>query len=387
MPSEQLHYDVAVVGARAAGAATAMLLARAGLRVLVVDRSRYGSDTLSTHALMRGGVMQLQRWGLLDRIVDAGTPPIRRTTFRYANDSVELAVKPAHGVDALYAPRRTLLDPVLVDAASAAGAHLRFGVTVTDVARDRQGRVTGVRGRDAAGAPFAADAALTVGADGMRSTIARKVGAPVERAGTGASAVTYGYWSDVDVDGYEWIFRRDACAGVIPTNGGLVCVFAASRPDRIRPGGRHRLDAVLERAAPDISRRLRSGRGPAGIRGFAGHAGFLRRAFGPGWALVGDAGYWKDPLSAHGLTDALRDAELLARAVLSSSSGEVSEHEALAGYQATRDRLSQLLFDTVDTIAALRWTDAEIGALLRQLSASMVGEVDALADLDAAPVP
>jgi flavin-dependent dehydrogenase len=287
----------------------------------------------------------------------------------------------------LYAPRRTLLDPVLVDAASSAGAQVLFGVTVTDVARDRQGRVTGIRGRDDAGRPFAADAALTVGADGMRSTVARKVGAPVERVGTGASAVTYAYWSDVDVDGYEWIFRRGGCAGVIPTNGGLVCVFAASRPDRIRPGGRHRLGAVLERAAPDIARRLRAGGGPAGIRGFAGYPGFVRRSFGPGWALVGDAGYWKDPLSAHGLTDALRDAELLARAVVASSRGEMSEQEALAGYQAARDRLSQALFDTVDAIAAQRWTDAEIGGLLRQLSASLTGEVDALADLDAVPVP
>jgi flavin-dependent dehydrogenase len=335
--------------------------------------------------------MQLHRWGLLDHIVDAGTPPIRRVTFRYADEDVELAVKPSHGVDALYAPRRTLLDPVLVDAASAAGADVRFGVTVTDVGRDRRGRVTGIRGHDEVGRPFAVDAALTVGADGLRSTIAERVGAPVERAGTAASAVTYGYWSDVDVDGYEWIFRRDACAGVIPTNGGLVCVFAGSKPARIRPGGRHRLDAVLERAAPDTARRLRAGRGPVGVRGFAGNPGFLRRAFGPGWALVGDAGYWKDPLSAHGLTDALRDAELLARAVLASASGdppgEASELGALAGYQATRDRLSLALFDTVDSIAAQRWTDAEIGPLLRRLSASMAEEVDALAALDAVPVP
>ena len=145
------RYHVVVVGARAAGAATAMLLARAGLDVLVVDRGRYGSDTLSTHALMRGGVLQLHRWGLLDRIVDAGTPPIRRTTFRYANDDVVVTIKPSLGVDALYAPRRTVLDPVLVDAAADAGADVRFGVTVTDVRRDAQGRVIGIAGRDDAG--------------------------------------------------------------------------------------------------------------------------------------------------------------------------------------------------------------------------------------------
>src|SRR5689334_2367567 len=110
-------YDAIVVGARAAGAATAMLLGRAGKRVLLVDRARYGADTLSTHALMRAGVMQLHRWGVLDRIQDAGTPAIRRTNFHYGNDIVPLRVSDQQGVDALYAPRRTVLDPVLVDAA------------------------------------------------------------------------------------------------------------------------------------------------------------------------------------------------------------------------------------------------------------------------------
>src|SRR6188472_2330370 len=116
MSKPPTRHDVVIVGARAAGAATAMLLARAGLTVLVLDRSRYGTDTLSTHALMRGGVIQLHRWGILDRIVAAGTPPVRRTTFRYASDELTITIKPSHGVDALYAPRRTVLDPVLVDA-------------------------------------------------------------------------------------------------------------------------------------------------------------------------------------------------------------------------------------------------------------------------------
>src|ERR687897_1284149 len=141
-------YDVVVVGARAAGAATAYLLARSGLHVLLVDRGRYGTDTLSTHALMRGGVLQLSRWGLLDEIIAAGTPPVRRTTFRYADAVVPITVKSSFGVDALYAPRRTVLDPVLVDAALAAGADVRFGVTVTGLQRDTDGSVIGVAGHD-----------------------------------------------------------------------------------------------------------------------------------------------------------------------------------------------------------------------------------------------
>src|SRR6187549_3687549 len=132
------RHDVVVVGARAAGAATALLLARAG--VLVLDQGHYGADTLSTHALMRPAVVQLHRWGLLDAVIAAGTPPVRTTTFRYAADEVTVAIKPSHGVDALYAPRRTVLDPILVDAARAAGATFRYGVTVTDVHRDHNGR-------------------------------------------------------------------------------------------------------------------------------------------------------------------------------------------------------------------------------------------------------
>ena len=337
MPNDRPHYDVVVVGARAAGAATAMLLARAGLSVLVVDRGRYGTDTLSTHALMRGGVLQLHRWGLLDRIVDAGTPPIRRTTFRYANDDITVTIKPSLGVDALYAPRRTVLDPVLVDAAVAAGADVRFGVTVTDVRRDARGRVIGIEGRDDAGRPVAVDADLVIGADGIRSTIAQRVGAPIEHRGDGAGAVVYGYWSGVETDGYEWIYRPGAAAGLIPTNDGLTCVFAGSTPARIGRGGRAVLEAVVRRASPSVADRIDAGTAPPGVRSFAGHPGYLRRAFGPGWALVGDAGYWKDPISAHGLTDAFRDAELLARAIVSSATGDVPQEAAFAAYQATRD--------------------------------------------------
>jgi len=376
-------YDVLIVGARAAGAATAMLLARAGARVLVVDRSQYGADTLSTHALMRGGVVQLRRWGLLDRIVELGTPAIRQTTFRYATDEIAIPIKPSHGIDALYAPRRTVLDPVLADAAMGAGAEIRYGVSVTGIERDRNGRVCGIVGCDRSGRRFAASARLVVGADGMRSALAEHVAAPIERRGAGASAVVYGYWSGVENDGYEWIFRPNACAGVIPTNGGQVCVFVAATPPRVGRGGRAVLESLVAEASVETADRLRAGTAPAGVRTFAGRPGFMRRAWGPGWALVGDAGYWKDPLTAHGLTDALRDAELLARAITASMSGEVHETEALAGYQATRDRLSEQLFEVTDRIASHRWTDAEIGPLLRQLSAAMADEVDVLGGLDA----
>jgi 2-polyprenyl-6-methoxyphenol hydroxylase-like FAD-dependent oxidoreductase len=214
----------------------------------------------------------------------------------------------------------------------------------------------------------------------MRSIVAQHVAATVERRGTGASAVVYGYWSDLDTNGYEWIFRRNACAGVIPTNDGSAAVFAAAAPARVGRGGRGVLESVLADACPDTAARVRAASAPPGVRTFTGQPGFLRRASGPGWALVGDAGYWKDPLTAHGLTDALRDAELLTRAVIAAASGDVGEATAFAEYQETRDRLSLPLFDVTDAIASQRWTDADIGPLLLELSAAMAAEVYALAD-------
>jgi 2-polyprenyl-6-methoxyphenol hydroxylase-like FAD-dependent oxidoreductase len=377
------RYDAVIVGARAAGAATAMLLGRAGLRVLLVDRTHYGADTLSTHALMRGGVLQLHRWGVLDRIVEAGTPPIRRTTFRYAHDDVSVMIKAGHGIDALYAPRRTVLDPVLVDAAVAVGVDVRYGIMVTDLRRDAHGRVTGVEVHDENGRPLAFDADIVIGADGLRSTVANRADATIEYQARAASGVVYGYWSDVETDGYEWAYRSGVAAGLIPTNGGLTCVFAGGPPSRIDRGGLSAVDDIVRSASPAMAERLADGRPPAGVRFFSGHPGFLRRAWGPGWALVGDAGSWKDPISAHGITDALRDAELLSRAIVASAAGEVFEHEALSDYQAVRDRLTLPLLKLADAVSAYDWSDDEIAALLRDLSASMAAEVDVIVALDA----
>ena len=381
------HYDAVIVGARAAGAATGLLLARAGLRVLVVDRSRYGADTLSTHALMRAGVLQLQRWGLLDAVVASGAPPVRRTAFYIGSEPLTITIKPSYGVDALYAPRRTVLDRLLVDAARAAGAEILHGFTVTERTRDPSGRVTGIAGHDERGRSVAATAPVTIGADGMSSSVARWVSAPTERVGSAAGAVAYGYWSGVEVDGYEWFFRPGAAAGAIPTNDGQTCVFVGTTPQRFRrdlaTDANAGYLAVLDDAAPELFDRLAGATPPAQILRFPGRAGHMRRAWGPGWALVGDAGYFKDPITAHGLTDALRDAELLARAVVAAAGGQ-DEAAALADYQRRRDRLSGALFTVGDAIASYAWDETEIGTLLRRLSSAMVDEVETLAALDQA---
>jgi 2-polyprenyl-6-methoxyphenol hydroxylase-like FAD-dependent oxidoreductase len=378
------HYtDVVVVGARAAGAATAMLLARAGLDVTVIDRSRQGADTLSTHALMRGAVIQLHRWGLLDRITAAGTPPVTRTTFHYTTGSTTIDIEPGGGIDALYAPRRTVLDPLLATSAEEAGAAVHFGFTVTQVLRRPDGRACGVLGTDRLGRTTTIRAGLVVGADGFRSIVAVQMGAPVERTGRGAGGYLYQYRAGVAADGYEWVFRPQVTAGVIPTNDGLTCVFVGSSPERIASRDSTLFPVLLAEASIPVTHRVLGGRQVGPTRRFLGRPGVMRTPWGPGWALVGDAGYWKDPISAHGLTDALRDAELLSTAVVDAfGSTEARARVAcMRRYHDTRNRLSADLFDITDRIATPGWTDDEIPGLLRSLSGSMAGEVDHLTAL------
>ena len=382
------NYDAVVVGARVAGASTAFLLARAGLRVALLDRARYGSDTVSTHALMRAGVLQLQRWGLLDRVVAAGTPPISTAQFHYPDgSSVRVPIRPAAGVDALYAPRRYLLDRLLVDAAEEAGAHVMHQTTVTALRRDTNGHVLGVsavtRDRRAIHLP----ASLTVGADGIRSTVAQLAGAPVTRRGRHASAVLYRYLTGPALDGYQWAYGQGAAAGLIPTNDGHVCVFVSTTPAQMtalrRNGTEHAFGALLSRAAPALAGRLTGRARDSRMHGWAGMPGYVRRSWGRGWALVGDAGYFKDPITAHGITDALRDAELLSGQVLDSMAGGLPEAFALRHYESTRNRLSHDLFTATNDVAAYDWNMPTLDALLRRVNDTMNSEVGYLETLRA----
>jgi flavin-dependent dehydrogenase len=378
------RYDAIVVGARCAGASTAFLLARAGLEVLLVDRAAPGSDTLSTHALMRGGVLQLHRWGLLPEIA-AVTPVVRSATFHYAEEELAVAIKPRDGVEGLYAPRRTVLDRVLVEAARAAGAEVEFGQVATDLVRDRRGRVTGAVLERGDGTRAVASADLVIGADGVHSKVAALTRAGVARAGRYASAVVYGHWSGIELDGYHWHYRPGVSAGAIPTNDRRTCLFVAVPRDRfareLRGGLSGLYHRLLAEAAPEHGRALARAELDGKLRPFAGIPGFLRRAWGPGWALVGDAGCFRDPITAHGITDALRDAELLARAVLSGSDG------ALARYESERDGASAELLSLSDEIASFEWDLDRVRELHRALTDEMAREVSALRSLGGAAQP
>jgi flavin-dependent dehydrogenase/acyl dehydratase len=371
------HYDVVIVGARCAGAATALLLARAGLKVLAVERQARGSDTMSTHALMRGAVLQLRRWGLLPVLAAQGTPQIRATSFHYGSDSVRIAIKQEHDVAYLLAPRRTVLDALLVDAAEAASADVRHGVSLSGLQFDSRGHVVGASLTQPGAGERRVTAGLVIGADGRQSAVAKFVAAETYRQGRSASGLVYGYVEGLPDDGLHWHFGCGTAAGVVPTNHGQHCVFVAVPQHRFASTFRGDVERgffrVLAACSPDLAHGVRQARIAGRLRGFAGGGGFFRQSHGPGWALVGDAGYFKDPITAHGITDALRDAQLLAQAVLRGGEG------AMSAYQEERDVLSLPLFELTDAIASFDWTLDEVKSLHTRLSAAMKVEVAALA--------
>jgi flavin-dependent dehydrogenase len=270
---------------------------------------------------------------------------------------------------------------VLADAAEAAGADVLHGTQVLGLIRDEDGRVLGVRVPRAAGREVAIRADLTIGADGVGSLVAREVGAPFLSRGGAASAILYRYVDEVPSSGYVWAYGDGAAAGLIPTNAGQTCVFVATTPPRMRALRRDGGDAAFQRllhAAPSpVADVVRAGAAAGRLHGWRGMPGYVRRSSGPGWASVGDAGYFKDPITTHGITDALRDAELLSDAVLEGLGGG-SPIVALATYETTRDHLSKALYEVTESVSRYDWDGEQVRALLRRVSAAMSDEVDHL---------
>ena len=348
------EHDVVVVGARSAGAATAMLLARQGHDVALVDRATFPSDTLSTHALSRGGVVQLARWGLLDEVVASGAPPVRAITFRIGEGAaLTRAVKERAGVDHLLAPRRHVLDTILVRAAETSGAALMAGLRVTDTITDGSGRVVGVTTRTAEGRSREIRGRFVVGADGVRSRIARSVGAPMIDRRTSDSTAHYAYVAGLDDREFEFHVGERTWAGIFPTHGGEAAVWICVPASDGTLDGRDRSASfadLLARRVPSLAERVRAGEMVTDVRSAVRFPNHVRAATGPGWALVGDAGYHRDPITGHGMTDAFRDAELLARRIDDALRG-TPEEAALAAYADERYRALAPIFDVTWRLA------------------------------------
>ena len=332
-------YDAIVVGARCAGASTAMLLARKGHKVLLVDKSIFPSEIAHGHFIHRHGPRRLQTWGLLERIVATGCPPT--TSFTLDTGEVRLTGRDLvlDGVAFGYGPRRGALDQVLVEAAMEAGVEFRAGCAVQDYLIESD-RVVGIRAVDRTqGASFEERAAIVVGADGRGSRLARVVGAAEYEVVPTLTCYFFSYWSEVPAAGLEMYVRRSRAIWAFPTNDGLFAVFVAwpiGEQSAVQSDVERHFFAALD-LAPELAARVRAGRRAERFLGAANLPNFLRRPYGQGWALVGDAGCHKDPFMALGICDALRDAELLVAAIDEGLSGDASLQSALAQYERRRN--------------------------------------------------
>ncbi|TDD80670.1 FAD-dependent oxidoreductase [Actinomadura darangshiensis] len=361
-------YDAIVVGARCAGSPTAMLLARAGHRVLLLDRAAFPSDTLSTHLIHQPGVAALARWGLLDAVRASGCPPLERVRYRVADVHLDGCAQGVDGQRAAYAPRRHVLDTILARAAATAGAELREHCRITGLLRDETGRVVGVEG-DHRGRRFTETARLVIGADGMRSTVARLTDAPYTALDPTLTCAYYSYWTDVPVTGLELHERAGGWVAAVPTNDGATLVLTYFPQDDFR---RVRADAArahlhqVHTTASELGERLRGGRQVERLRGTGDQRNFFRRAAGPGWALVGDAGHHKDSITARGISDAFTQAELLTRHLGGRLTGDPAAlDDALRRYADDRDEALTPGYRSTLDVARLAPASDQRLALLR----------------------
>ncbi len=360
----QNEYDAIVVGARCAGSPTAMLLARKGYNVLVVDRAAFPSDTLSTHMLHPPGVAALQRWGLLDRLVASGCPPIDTYSFDFGPFTIAGAPGTADAPVA-YCPRRTVLDKLLVDGAAEAGAEVREEFTVDDLVLD-DGRVVGIRGRGKGGQPATERARVVVGADGRNSRVARAVAPEQYNEKPPLLCGYYTYFSGLPIDGRFDVYARPGRGfAAAPTHDDLTLVVAGW-PFGEADANKNDIEGNYMQMfdlAPEFAERVRAAKREARFAGTS-VPNYFRKPYGPGWALVGDAGYNKDFITAQGITDALRDAQLCVDAIDQSFSGTRPFDDAMNDYRATRDAHVMPMYEFTCQLATLEPPPPEMQALL-----------------------
>jgi 2-polyprenyl-6-methoxyphenol hydroxylase-like FAD-dependent oxidoreductase len=357
-------YDAIVIGARCAGSPAAMLLARQGHRVLVVDRATFPSDTLSTHMIHAPGVAALDRWGLLDRVVATGCPPIGRYELDFGFFTLRGAPRPVDGHSVGYAPRRTVLDAILVDAARDAGAEVREGFTVEEILIEG-GTVTGIVGHGPDGRQVVERARFVIGADGTNSLVARAVQPAVHHEKPVLQTGAYTYWSGLPCEAFEVYVGPDRGVGALPTNDGLTLVvlgWPAVERDAFRTDVEANYLATLE-LFPALAERVRSATRVDRFH-LAAVPNFFRTQHGPGWVLIGDAGYTKDPITAQGIPDAFLDAERVAAALDDVLCGRRTADDALTDSQRQRDEHAMAVYEFTTQLATLALPPPEVQQLL-----------------------
>jgi flavin-dependent dehydrogenase len=343
------HVDVAIVGGRVSGCVLASLLGDAGLTVLVLEREAPGTDTLSTHYTTGEGMVGMEAdLGVLDEVLALGTPPLI-CEYRFYGEDPAPVVIPTHSpgrIGFALSVRRQPLDAILqARARRTPGVTLLPRTRVTSLARDGEGRVTGLCATTPDG-PLEVRAGIVVGADGRHSSVARWVDAAVEREDPATRSLVFRYvrgYRGPDgrfPDGSEFSLHGDEALYAFPSDDDTACV-ALSVPVARFDAARGDLDALWNERLPrhpGIARRV-AATTPAGdgrLRGTRGMPNWVRRAGGPGWALLGDAGLHLDPWTGRGMDFAATHARFLARAILAAAAGADQAAE-LARYQADRD--------------------------------------------------
>ncbi len=337
------EFDVIVVGARCAGAPLAALLARRGVKVALVEQATSLYDTLSTHVLEAQALTFLDRLGVMQKIRATGAPLIDRFDARQEDlEYITPIPQQSGGVGGTASVRRTLLDPILAQAAAEAGADLRMASRVTGLVED-QGRVAGVRVPQN-GSETTLKARLVVGADGRNSTIASLVGArkynltPNER---------FMYWSFFE--GVEpasdpaFVFHRWEDRMVIATHADSGLYQVILIPD-LRDLPRFRADlegSFMEyaRSCRPVAQALQGTHRVGKFFGMLRWEGFFREAAGPGWVLVGDAGHFKDPTPGQGIQDAFQQVDALVPAIAAALDGSAENTDSeMAAWGRWRDK-------------------------------------------------
>ena len=368
------EYDAIVVGARCAGAPTAMLLARKGYRVLVVDRASFPSDTLSTHVIHAPGVAALKRWGVLDKVTASGCPPVETYSFDFGPFAIKGKPHPCDGISVAYAPRRTILDKILVDAAVQAGAEVRERFTVDEIVVE-DGVVVGIRGHDESGISVIERAQVVIAADGRNSQLAKAVQPLQYNEKPMLQWSFYTYWSGLPVDGFEIFIRPDRGWAAVGTNDGLTMLvvgwpYAESSAYKADVEANYLKTLEL---APEFASGVRGAKREERFYGGA-VPNFFRKPYGPGWVLVGDAGYNKDPITAQGITDAFNDAERCSTALDEVFTGARTFDDALSEFHSTRDAHALPIYEFTTQLATLEAPPVE----MQQLLGAVYGNQDAM---------
>jgi 2-polyprenyl-6-methoxyphenol hydroxylase-like FAD-dependent oxidoreductase len=373
-------YDAIIIGARCAGSPTAMLLARRGFKVLLVDKTTFPSDTVSTHILWPHGAEMLGRWGLLQRLAATGVPPIcRRMTFDVGPFALRGTIPDANDGRGGFCPRRTVLDALLVNAAAASGVEVREAFTVDELLFADE-TVIGIRGHAKGMKPVEERARIVIGADGVNSFVARGVRAPDYDVRPVAACAYYSYFSGVPQDDLELYVRDHFAFGGAPTNDGLHLLMV-NWPTQEFATVRGDVEAHVWRAleaAPDFLARVREGRREEKWYGTAGVPGYFRKPYGKGWALVGDASYNRDPITAQGISDAFIDAESLAEALSpgllgrrsakrEGASGNGVFNDRLAAHESARNERVRAMYEFTTHLAALEPPPPDMQALFGAL--------------------